>query len=160
MSLHGFNHFTIRAKDVKKTHAFYTKVLGLRDGFRPKLANQGWWLYCGVTPIIHLFDAKLKHVYVGSTLDVGDPAKATLGSGSVDHIALSGDDYEGMRRRVEQAGVPYKTLRLPGLDVDQIFVEDPNGLTVEMQFPRDERIRRTAGRRGAGRRRAQAKGRK
>ena len=144
MSLHGFNHFTIRAKDPKKTLAFYVDVLGMRNGYRPKFVNQGWWLYCGVTPVIHLFDAKLKDVYVGNTIDLDEPAKATLGSGSVDHIAFAGDDYAGMRRRLDELGIAYETLELPGLDVDQLFVEDPNGLTVEMQFARDERKTRKA----------------
>ena len=57
------------------------------------------------------------------------------GSGSVDHIALSGDDCEGMRKRLDQRGVPYRELKLPELDIEQLFVEDPNGLTVELQFP-------------------------
>ena len=131
MSLHGFNHFTIRAQDVEQTRTFYVDVLGLRDGPRPNLPNRGFWLYCGVTPIIHLFDASLEEVYVGNV------EQTTRGSGSVDHIALSGDDYEGMRRHLEELGVAYKELKLPELDVDQLFVEDPNGLTVEMQFLRD-----------------------
>ncbi len=131
MSLHGFNHFTIRAQDVERTREFYVDVLGLHVGPRPDFANQGYWLYCGVTPIIHLFDAGLEEVYVGNV------EHTTRGSGSVDHIALSGDDHAGMRRRLEERGVPYKELKLPELDVDQLFVEDPNGLTVEMQFPRE-----------------------
>lgn len=130
MSLHGFNHFTIRAQDVEQTRAFYVDVLGLRVGARPNLANHGYWLYCGVTPIIHLFDASLEEVYVGNV------EQTVRGSGSVDHIALSGDDCEGMRRRLERHGVPYRELKLPELDIEQLFVEDPNGLTVELQFPR------------------------
>ena len=131
MSLHGFNHFTIRAQNVEQTRTFYVDVLGLRDGPRPDLPNTGFWLYCGVTPIIHLFDASLEEVYVGNV------EQTTRGSGSVDHIALSGDDYEGMRLHLEERGVAYEELKLPELDVDQLFVEDPNGLTVEMQFLRD-----------------------
>ena len=129
MSLHGFNHFTIRAQDVEQTRAFYVDVLGLRVGARPNLANHGYWLYCGVTPIIHLFDASLEEVYVGNV------EQTVRGSGSVDHIALSGDDCEAMRRRLERRGVPYRELKLPELDIEQLFVEDPNGLTVELQFP-------------------------
>ena len=131
MSLHGFNHYTIRARDVDATKAFYVEVLGMRDGPRPSFENPGHWLYCGVTPVIHLFDASLADVYVGNVVET------TMGSGSVDHIAFAGDDYEGMRQRLEDKGVAYKVLKLPTLDVDQLFVEDPNGLTVEMQFPRE-----------------------
>ena len=135
MSLHGFNHFTIRAKDVKETIAFYTEVLGMREGYRPTLSNPGHWLYCGVTPVIHLFDATLTDVYVGGTLDDLPVAKKTLGSGSVDHIAFAGDDFAAMRARLDRRKVPYTVLQLPALGVDQLFVEDPNGLTIEMQFP-------------------------
>ena len=131
MSLHGFNHFTIRAQDVDETIAFYVDVLGMRVGSRPSFENPGFWLYCDVTPVIHLFDGKHQDVYVGNV------EQTTRGSGSVDHIAFSGDDYEAMRQHLEAIGVDYKVLKLPELDVDQLFVEDPNGLMVEMQFPRE-----------------------
>ncbi|MDA0261829.1 MAG: VOC family protein [Proteobacteria bacterium] len=132
MSLHGFNHFTIRAQDVEKTKTFYVDVLGMRVGSRPNFQNPGIWLYCGVTPVIHLFDGSLQDVYVGNV------EQTTRGSGSVDHIAFAGDDYEGMRQGLDAKGIAYKVLSLPELDVDQLFVEDPNGLMVEMQFPRIE----------------------
>ena len=134
MSLHGFNHYTIRARDADETRQFYVDVLGMRLGSRPEFETPGYWLYCGVTPVIHLFDGSLAEVYVGNVVDT------TMGSGSIDHIAFSGDDYEGMRQRLEDHGVPYKVLKLPALDVDQLFVEDPNGLTVEMQFPRESAV--------------------
>ena len=54
MALNGLNHYTIRPADLERTKDFYTEVLGLEIGYRPPLGFDGYWLYCGGQPTVHL----------------------------------------------------------------------------------------------------------
>ena len=136
MPLTGLNHYTIRAQDVGQTLDFYVGVLGMHEGPRPQFDNPGHWLYCGDSAAIHLISRDLPEVFVGRVHDAGGPpAAALLGSGSVDHIAFAGTDHAEALERVRARGIPYTENTIPEMDIRQIFVEDPNGLTVEMQFP-------------------------
>jgi catechol 2,3-dioxygenase-like lactoylglutathione lyase family enzyme len=136
LPLTALNHYTIRAQDVRQTLDFYIGVLGMHDGPRPKFDNPGHWLYCGDNAVIHVVSKDLPDVFVGRVHDTGGPSDAALlGSGSVDHIAFAGTDHSEALERVRARGIAYKENAIPEMGLLQIFVEDPNGLTVEMQFP-------------------------
>jgi hypothetical protein len=40
-----------------------------------------------------------------------------------------------MRERLGARGIPFRERRVPGMALDQIFLEDPNGVTIELNFP-------------------------
>jgi len=120
-------HYSIRTADLDASQRFYTDVLQLRVGFRPPFNFPGVWLYPGQGEsefgAVHLIGV------LGEQRDENLP-----GSGSVDHIAFLATDWPGMRQRCDALGVPYRVQRVPSLNLIQVFLVDPSGVTIELNY--------------------------
>jgi catechol 2,3-dioxygenase-like lactoylglutathione lyase family enzyme len=135
VALREMEHFLVLSDDIEATAQFYGKVLGLRVGFRPGLAFPGYWIYLGETPCIHVAERASYERYL-QKLGVAMPA-AGASTGPIDHIAFNCDDFAGMQARLDAQGVPYKRDTLPGIELRQLFVHDPNGIKIELNFRRE-----------------------
>ncbi len=133
------SHYSIRTTDLDKSRRFYTEVLQLRVGFRPPFNFPGVWLYAGRDEsefgIVHLVGVDPDSVeglrdYLGER-----PVEDLPGSGSVDHIAFLAADWPGMRTRCDTLGVSYQAQRVPSLGLLQVFLVDPSGVTIELNYP-------------------------
>jgi catechol 2,3-dioxygenase-like lactoylglutathione lyase family enzyme len=124
MALTQLNHVTVRTKDLEKTRDFYRDVLGLREGFRPPLSFHGYWLYCGDQAVVHLVPP---HGSIG--------AGASEDTGNFDHVAFLADDFDGTRERFRQLDLKFRQQELPNARLRQLFVQDPNNVTIELNFP-------------------------
>ena len=122
MAVQSLNHVTIRPHDLKATRNFYVDIVGLRDGARPPFGFPGYWLYAGETPVIHL---------------VGKNNGAVVGSGAIDHVAFvyEAEDYDRAAATLDAHGIDSKRQTVPDLGSRQIFIEDPDGVWVELNFP-------------------------
>lgn len=119
--------------DIEKTRAFYCDVLGMRVGPRPPLAFSGYWLYVGDVPSIHIGEWKS---YTSHSKDLGIPVTTPApGTGPVDHIAFSGRNYAEIRERLEKYGVGFFENVVPENGLRQLFLEDPNGVKLEINIP-------------------------
>lgn len=49
-------------------------------------------------------------------------------------------DLLGMRQRCRTRGVEYRERTVPSLGLHQVFVEDPSGVTIELNFPATEAL--------------------
>jgi catechol 2,3-dioxygenase-like lactoylglutathione lyase family enzyme len=114
----GLDHVNIRTADLAATRTLFVEVLGLREGWRPPFPFPGVWLYAGDKDVVHL-------------VEVTRPGADSEGS-SLDHFAFDISDYEEVLRRVAATGLGYRESLTPGTSVRQIFVRDPNGVTVEL----------------------------
>ena len=56
------------------------------------------------------------------------------GTGSFDHVAFRGDDFAAMRERLQKAGMTFRERVVPGGALSQLFVPDPEGVLVEINF--------------------------
>ena len=88
-----------------------------------------------VTPVIHLVgvdpdDSSGLVEYLGGEVD----PDALDGSGSLDHIAFCATDAPAMIQRLKKHNVPYRERQVPNMDLYQLFVEDPNGITIELNY--------------------------
>ena len=130
----SLNHYTINARDLEATKAFYTDVVGLSVGDRPPLAFPGYWLYCGGVPTVHLVGHRPENAPVNDV--AGDPAK----TGRLDHIAFACEGLKDMKSNLEQHGIKFDERVLPRLNMTQLFYYDPDGIAVECNFPASETV--------------------
>ena len=119
MTIKALDHVNIETADLAGTVAFYTEVIGLSEGPRPSISRPGAWLYCGERPVIHLMQA-----------EAGQEAS----TGPIDHVAFEAEDFDGMAARLGARGLSYSTNELPDISLRQIFVRDPNGVKIELNF--------------------------
>jgi catechol 2,3-dioxygenase-like lactoylglutathione lyase family enzyme len=122
VSVGVLDHFNIRTRKLAETVKFYEDVLGLEKGARPNFAFPGAWMYSEGKAVVHLVDI--------SATD--EPQKPD--SGVVHHVAFASRDFAGMKRRLESKGMAFDSRQVPGGDLWQIFVDDPNGVMIELNY--------------------------
>lgn len=140
MSLSTLDHCSIRTTKLDETRSFYVDVLGMEDGARPDFDFPGNWLYVGERPVLHLIGIDPENPegledYLGGTVDADTH---NTGSSAFDHVAFRAIDPSILRTRLNDKGYDYRERKVPDLDLFQIFVEDPNGVTVELNYFADE----------------------
>ncbi len=121
MTVSALDHYTINTADLDASVAFYTGILGLADGPRPAFDGPGAWLYCDDRPVVHL---------------IGGGGKDT-GTGVIDHVAFRASGLADYRARLDERGIAYRERDVPGQPLHQLFLTDPDGITIEINF-RDE----------------------
>ena len=137
------NHFSIRTLDLPACQHFYCDVLGLAVGPRPPFPFPGLWLYAGDTAVyaiaaVHIIGIDRSDP-VGLQQYLGDRAEASLqGTGAVDHLAFFTTGLAAALARLREHGVPFRERTVPVLDLHQVFVNDPNGVVIELNFPAAE----------------------
>jgi len=150
----SLNHFSIRTTNLESTRVFYESVLGLTVGPRPQFPFPGLWLYNGdhgnvANAMVHIIGID-KNDPEGLKQYLGDRDVSSLhGSGAVDHIALMITGLKDMLARLKRLDVPYRERTVPGLGLHQLFLDDPSGLVIELNYPADEKTRLDAGLVGA-----------
>lgn len=112
-------HYNIVTENIDVTATFYEKIVGLKKGHRPNFKFPGAWLYAGAEPVVHLM-----------ALGQNRPR----GSGSIDHVAFRGSDYDGFIKHLGANNVEFRERFVEDARMHQVFIEDPNGVTVEINF--------------------------
>jgi catechol 2,3-dioxygenase-like lactoylglutathione lyase family enzyme len=137
------DHCNIRSFDIDATVAFYTGLLGLREGSFAGPRSTGAWLYDATDrPVVHVVAIDPEHpepafARIAERLGAlaGRLDRATMsGGGAIDHVAFECDDYDGMLARIRERGLPYSESHVASVPLRQIFVNDPSGVTVELNF--------------------------
>jgi catechol 2,3-dioxygenase-like lactoylglutathione lyase family enzyme len=131
MSVQALEHVTIRCAQLQRTRDFYVDLLGLSEGERPAFPFRGHWLYLGGIPVVHLVEASDSAGAWGREIVI---PQAENGTGSFDHVAFRGDDFAAMRERLRKAGMTFRERVVPGGALSQLFVPDPEGVLVEINF--------------------------
>ncbi len=132
MPLLRMEHYLVLSEDIESTKNFYCDVLGMNVGFRPNLDFPGYWLYVGDTPCIHIAEWQTYAVW---TKEVGIPVSTKQpGTGPVDHIAFNASGYDEIRARLEARGVEWSQNSLDDIGLKQLFIYDPNGVAIELNF--------------------------
>lgn len=125
MPVHDIIHVNVRTLDLAATDHFYTGVLGMTFADRPDMGVPGSWYDIKGTQV---------HVLAGdAALDA--EGNFTPGGGAVDHVALSASDYDAMKATLQGHGCDFRENDIPGANLWQLFVKDPNGITYELNFP-------------------------
>lgn len=121
MKVRGLDHYNLDTVKPEETVSFYEGVLGVVNdpSRRPDFGFPGAWLFAGDRAIIHL--------------NFVDEDKAGP-TGAFNHIAFEAEGFLDFCARLDERGVGYRTSELTGSDLLQIFVEDPNGVRLELNF--------------------------
>jgi catechol 2,3-dioxygenase-like lactoylglutathione lyase family enzyme len=114
----GMNHFTVLADDLDRTRAFY-ELLGLQQGERPPLRFPGLWMYAGGHPVLHVIARQ----------PLPDERKGVL-----DHMAFSARGLIATVERLRAAGIAHEVREQAGTRIRQLFLFDPSGARVELDF--------------------------
>jgi catechol 2,3-dioxygenase-like lactoylglutathione lyase family enzyme len=136
----SLNHFSIRTLDLAATKDFYVSVLGLQVGPRPDFPFPGYWLYQG--PLADYKNAAVHIIGIdandsaGLSGYLGDRDTQQLqGSGALDHVAFFATGLADMLVRLQSMAVEPRRRDVPGLGLHQVFLDDPNGIVVELNYP-------------------------
>ena len=132
MSATKLEHFLVVSEALEKTKDFYCDVLGLAVGDRPNLGFTGYWLYLGEVSCVHLAD---RASYAEYKARVGTPRpQQTADTGAVDHIAFNATGFDLMIARLEAEALEYWQNDITDIGLKQVFVQDPNAVTIELNF--------------------------
>jgi catechol 2,3-dioxygenase-like lactoylglutathione lyase family enzyme len=116
------DHYNVRTRKLAETVDFYEGVLGLDNGPRPAFDFPGAWLYSEGKPVVHLRDIT----------PLGEAQKPD--SGVVHHIAFVSSGFRQMKQHLAGKGIAFETSEVPGGELWQIFVRDPNGIMIELNY--------------------------
>lgn len=121
MKIIQLDHINIAAPAelLGRVRQFYIDLLGFTDGPRPEFSSRGSWLYVNGQSLVHL----------------SETAGSDSGKGHLDHVAFRGQGLVAMKRRLEEAGVSYRSNFIEELEMTQLFFDDPAGTGLEVNFP-------------------------
>jgi catechol 2,3-dioxygenase-like lactoylglutathione lyase family enzyme len=132
MPITGLDHVNIRTSDPARTIGFYRDVLGMKYhdimGFDDE-ARGGWMLDTAGRAAIHIGHSDLPY-----PSDPTSPWHPATGSGSVHHVSLACDDRAAMTARLTEHGYAMVENRVPQVSLVQLFVTDPTGILIELNF--------------------------
>jgi catechol 2,3-dioxygenase-like lactoylglutathione lyase family enzyme len=132
MPLTELNHYFVRANDLERSRRFYCVVLGFQAMPRPDFGFPGYWLGVGGKVQVHMGPHGIPNAaehYMGTTA-----RSATDNAGVVDHIAFSATQPEELDARLKAMKVPARRRYRPEIRLFQMFLQDPDGLTIEINF--------------------------
>ena len=135
MTVRAMDHFTIVTNRLADTIAFYA-MLGLSGGPRPDFGIGGAWLYAG------------DKLTVMETIRNSRPEHRR---GVIDHLAFTSEGLLAIAKTLRDQAIAYRIIRTPRpYSRWQMFLEDPNGAEVELDFdiaeepPEDWKLGRSA----------------
>lgn len=124
MTITGLHHYNIRAHQplLDEIRDFYVNVIGLHEGFRPPFQSKGYWLYADGAALIHLTEASTGEI------------RASKSQGTIDHVAFACQNPDTYISRLKAQHIAFLLDSVPGQRGLQIFVRDPAGNGVELNF--------------------------
>ena len=122
------DHFFVYSSKLSLTKTFYCEVLGLEDGPRPAFDFPGYWFYLSGKPVIHVGTHEFPGGFDRTDHDREDD------TGTIDHVAFRCKGFSEFIARFQQHNQQFKIQEIPDFDLKQIFVKDPNGVTIELNF--------------------------
>ena len=132
MPVTELNHYLIRANDLERTRDFYVNVLGFEVMPRPTFPFPGYWLGTNGKIQVHMAQAGVPNselYYLGSPKNA-----AKNNSGVVDHIAFLATDPGTFVQKFKTLGIKARPRMFPEFELFQLFLQDPDGLMIELNF--------------------------
>ena len=134
MALSHIEHFLVAADDIDATRDWYARVLGMTPGAHPDFGFPVHWMYVNGVDIVHIGPSakqagEIQKKYLGRTSqDSGS------GTGALDHIAFRATGLRAMLEHLKRERVPFSQRRANGQALFQLFLFDPNGIKIELNY--------------------------
>lgn len=126
MQVERLDHVNLRTTRLEILVDWYANVLGLRRGKRPEFPFPGAWMYAGDAAVVHL---------VGIDAAPGAGSETAL---KLEHFAFGASGRAGFEERLRSLNVRYERREVPGFNLVQINLWDPDGNHIHVDFPADE----------------------
>lgn len=139
MPLSHLEHFLIQTADLDKTRDWYVRVLGMREGWHPDFKFPVVWLYLGDKDVLHLTPGG-RNTSENRKKYLGQQSEDVHGSGVVDHVAFRCTGLPDMLAHLKREGVEFTQRMVSDQGLYQLFLIDPNGVKVELNFANSEAI--------------------
>lgn len=122
----GLGHINLRgsAPLIERLRDFYRDVVGLTEGPRPtfRSGSRGYWMYAGERDMVHL------------TVDPHAEHTAPATGGALDHVAFACSGLPAALQRLHRLGIDFAMDRIDAPDQVQLFLTDPAGTGIELNF--------------------------
>jgi catechol 2,3-dioxygenase-like lactoylglutathione lyase family enzyme len=138
MGVSHLEHFLVAADDIDATRDWYARVLGMQTGPHPDFGFPVHWMYVGGVDIVHIGPSaksagEIQKKYLGRTSQ-----DAGSGTGAIDHIAFRATGLRTMLEHLQKNKISFTQRRANGQALFQMFLYDPNGIKVELNYSADE----------------------
>lgn len=137
MPLSHLEHALIQTADIEGTKDWYVDVLGMEVGPHPDFKIPVYWLYLGDRDVLHIAEGGDK-VPEARKKYAGQESTATYGSGVVDHLAFRCSGLDDMIANLKRRNIAFKERQVDNQGLYQLFLIDPNGVKIELNFPAAE----------------------
>ena len=121
MEVDTIDHVNVETDDVDRSAEFYREVIGLKEGPRPDFDRPGFWMYAGDKPVVHIIKTAQNNKMLTGSKDA-----------SISHFALQIKNLKNARDHLDSLGIKYRTLQVPGTEIGQLFIEDPEGVFIQL----------------------------
>lgn len=125
----ALDHINIQTEKLAETAAFYRDVLGLRIADPPPPLDPAL--------VRWMFDpagAALFHLSSPGALIGMENVNTGGDTGAVHHVALACSGHDAMLERLDRLGLEHRENHVVAIDLKQIFVRDPNGVLLELNY--------------------------
>ncbi|WP_232512650.1 VOC family protein [Novosphingobium sp. PP1Y] len=125
----ALDHFNVIVSDLDRSEAFYRDVLSLESCAPPAplTREMARWIYnSDERPILHLNAQDVPRAM--------DRDMRPGPTGALHHIALRCEGFDEIRDRLEDRGLRYESNVIRSIGLRQIFVHDPDGVLLELNF--------------------------
>ena len=108
-------------------------MLGLEEGPHPDFGVPVYWLYLNGQDVVHITSAR-------EPADVTETNRDIIAKGGkpIHHVAFRAPDVEATLAHLRDIGVHYIEQQASGDSLLQVFVHDPNGIVIELNFAAEE----------------------
>jgi catechol 2,3-dioxygenase-like lactoylglutathione lyase family enzyme len=129
----ALDHVNIQTTELDRTVLFFAEVLDLAPGepFPGAGTDRVIWMRDATGhPLVHL-------TLPGATFAEDAQRPLRPDTGALHHVAFECEGHAAMLARLDLLGHAFRCRDIPGIGLRQIFVSEPNGTLLELNFRGD-----------------------
>jgi catechol 2,3-dioxygenase-like lactoylglutathione lyase family enzyme len=129
MRVNRLDHVNVQTVKLEETARFYAEVLDLERGDPPPPLDPAL--------VQWMFDSEgraIFHLSSPGSLNAVEDVNIGTDTGAVHHVALDCSGHDAMVERLERVGIEHRLNHVVAIDLRQIFVRDPNGILLELNY--------------------------